>query len=221
MTEIYETENKWFYEDKGQRLGGIDEATMIAMIQSKKLGYGSLVWQKGFSDWKNLEDTTLRPHLESISPPPLAGKYISNSVIWILALAPILGYLLECFVAGIVYNGNESRALRTVANGHFIYITIALNIFLSFWDEKRLQKSGVNTDRFKGWVWLVPVYIFQRAKNLQHNLAYFITWVACFIFMVLASAGMESSIAADSPYGDGKTPQSIEEALSTPVYFND
>lgn len=210
MSKTSTTENKWFYEEKGQRLGGIDEATIISMIQSKKIGYGSLVWQKGFNGWMKLEETSLRPHLESISPPPLTGKHISNSVIWILAFAPILGYFVECFVAGFAYHGNESRALRAVDSGQFIYITAGLNLLLSVWDENRLQKAGINTDRFKVWVWLVPVYIYQRARILQHNLAYFITWMICLIFIIIIR--MDSTNVVESPNNEW-SPQSIEEAL--------
>ncbi|MBD9415243.1 DUF4339 domain-containing protein [Pseudomonas sp. PDM16] len=209
------TENKWFYEEKGERLGGIDEATIISMIQSKRLGYGSLVWQKGFSGWVKLEETSLRNHLESISPPPLTGKHISNAVIWVLAFAPILGYFLECFVAGFVYNGNENRVLRAVDSGHFIYITIGLHILLSVWDENRLQKAGINTDRFKVWIWLAPVYIYQRTRILQHNLAYFITWMICFAFMIITNIGTDSATVVDSPNREW-SPQSVEEALGGP-----
>lgn len=203
MTETATTENKWFYEENGQRLGGIDEATMIALIQSRKLGYGSLVWQKGFGDWKNLEDTLLRTHLESISPPPLASKHISNSIIWILAFAPILGYLLELFlagfVAGLAYSGNESHALRAAEDRNLIYISIALNILLAFWDERRLQKAGINTSRLKVWMWLAPVYLYQRAKTLKHNLIHFITWMTCVTLIILASASTDESIVGAHP----------------------
>ncbi|WP_141243721.1 DUF4339 domain-containing protein, partial [Pseudomonas indica] len=50
------TAAQWFYEEKGQRLGGIDESAMIALIKSGKLGHGSTVWKQGFSDWMKLED---------------------------------------------------------------------------------------------------------------------------------------------------------------------
>lgn len=59
-------------------------------------------------------------------------------------------------------------------------ITIALNIMLSILDERKLEKAGVKTEKFKGMVWLVPVYLFQRAKALDQSLAYFIVWIVCF-----------------------------------------
>ncbi|MFO1353881.1 MAG: hypothetical protein U1E88_05305 [Acinetobacter sp.] len=36
-------------------------------------------------------------------------------------------------------------------------------------------------EKFKGMVWLVPVYLFQRAKALDQSLAYFIVWIVCFL----------------------------------------
>ncbi|MCB1659010.1 MAG: DUF4339 domain-containing protein, partial [Pseudomonadales bacterium] len=67
-------------------------------------------------------------------------------------------------------------------------ITLILNIGLSYWDEKRIKAAGTNTESFSGWVWLVPVYLFQRAKALKQNLAYFIVWIVCFVIVLSASA---------------------------------
>ncbi|MPM84347.1 hypothetical protein SDC9_131418 [bioreactor metagenome] len=64
-------------------------------------------------------------------------------------------------------------------------VTLALNIILSFADEKLLRKAGHNTSKFKGWVWLVPVYLYQRAKATRQNLAYFVVWIICFIFTLI------------------------------------
>lgn len=178
------TAAQWFYEEKGQRLGGIDEPTMIALIMSGKLGYGSTVWKQGFAEWMKLEDTSLRVHLDKLSPPPLTGQFVNNTLVWVLAFAPMMGLFLESFIAMVVYD-NEDRAMNAVADGKFFYITIALNILLSFLDEKRLQKAGHNTNAFKGWVWLVPVYLYQRAKHLKHNLAYFAMWIISFVLVVL------------------------------------
>ncbi|WP_313037231.1 DUF4339 domain-containing protein [Stutzerimonas nitrititolerans] len=178
--------DKWFYEEKGQRLGGIDEPAMIALIQSGKLRHESSVWKQGFVGWVKLEDTPLRIHLDKLSPPPLTGQHVSNTLIWVLAFAPVLGLFLESFVAMLVY-GDEDWAMDAVADGKFFYITIALNILLSVLDEKRLQKAGHNTSAFKGWVWLVPVYLYQRARQLKQSLAYFIVWIVCFVLVLLGA----------------------------------
>ena len=100
----------------------------------------------------------------------------------------------------IVYD-DEDWAMDAVFAGEFFYITVALNILLSFMDEKRLQKAGHNTASFKGWVWLVPVYLYQRAKHLKQNLAYFIVWVCCFLFILLGMASDEGSYYEDDRVG--------------------
>lgn len=174
------TADKWFYEEKGQRLGGIDEPAMITLIQSGKLGHGSSVWKQGFADWVKLEETPLRIHLDQISPPPLMGQHVSNTLVWVLAFAPIIGYLLESLVAGL-FNTNEAQWERAMAESHYWYVTLLLNITLSVFDSKRLKQAGHDISRFKGWVFVVPVYLYLRAKLLNQNLAYFITWIACFV----------------------------------------
>lgn len=102
-------------------------------------------------------------------------------MVWVLAFAPILGLFLEYFVAGIFSRGNVELETYKVEEGYYFVITIALNIVLSILDEKRLDKAGVKTEKFKWMVWLVPLYLFQRAKVLDQSLAYFIVWIVCFI----------------------------------------
>lgn len=184
MSDTQSSTSLWFYEEKGERKGGASEQEMVELIRSGHLGYGSSVWMPGFNEWAKLEDTPLRRHLQQI-PPPLAGSQVNNTLVWVLAFAPIIGYLMEWFVAGALH-GSESAAARAMENASYWYITLALNVLLSFFDEKRLQKAGHNTSRFRGWVWLVPVYLYQRTKNLQQNQAYFIVWLVTFALVLLA-----------------------------------
>jgi len=135
-----------------------------------------------------IENTELHTHLDESSPPPLTGEHVNNTVVWVLAFAPIIGLMLEYFVAGVVYSDNQDLAEAAASGGTFWYITLILNIALSYWDEKRLKKAGTNTEKFSGWVWLVPVYLFQRAKALKQNRAYFIVWIVCFVLVLTAIA---------------------------------
>lgn len=117
------------------------------------------------------------------------GIQVSNAVVWILAFAPIIGLLLESMMSGAMHH-SERSAMRALAKNEYWYITVALNIGLSFFDEKRLTQSGINTQAFKGMVWLVPVYLFQRAKALGHGKGYFITWLVCFVLSLLTFASL-------------------------------
>ncbi len=179
-------ENKWFYEDKGQRKGPVSEDELIKLIKSSIISHGSSVWKEGFPDWLKVENTDLRIYLDNSSPPPLSGEHINNTIIWLLAFAPLIGYFLEWIVAGAVHGNNQFAAQVAMANSKYWFVTLALNIGLSVLDEKKLKKAGHNTDKFKGWVWLVPVYLFQRAKATKQNLAYFIVWIVCFVLVLFS-----------------------------------
>jgi len=182
--EATDTQKPWFYESGGQRKGGFSEQEMISLITSGEITRGAVVWRNGLSDWTKLETTELAAHLDKTAPPPLSGEHVNNTVVWVLAFAPLIGLIFEAIVAGMVYNGSEYRIEQALSSAEFWYITLALNLALSFWDEKRLEQSGIDTSKFKGMTWLIPVYLYQRAKALKHNLAYFIVWLACFALML-------------------------------------
>lgn len=181
-----EIDNSWFHEDGGMRIGPKSEAEIIQLIKSAKISHGTPVWKKGFPDWLNVENTALRIHLDDFAPPPLSGRHVNNTLVWALAFAPIIGLMLEYFVAGMVYGDNERAMEAAVKDNKFWFITLALNIVLSYFDVIRLQKAGHNIDKFKGWAWFIPVYLYQRAINLKQNLAYFVVWIVCFVLMLLA-----------------------------------
>ena len=106
-------------------------------------------------------------------------KHVNNTIVWILAFAPLIGLFLEaCFA----FTVNADTGEAAMDNNKYWFITLALNIGLSYLDENRLKRAGWDTSKFKGMTWLVPVYLFKRAKALNQNLAYFIVWLVCFIF---------------------------------------
>lgn len=163
----------WHWEVYGERKGPISEDDISKKIESGELSYGSLVWQKGFKEWVPIENTTLKNYL--VTPPPLTGTAVSNKIIWVLAFAPIIGLFLEGVVAGAIA-GNIHN---------YWFITLILNIGLSVVDEKKLKKAGHDTSKM-GTAWLVPVYLYKRARILKHNLSYFIVWLVCFGLMLFA-----------------------------------
>ncbi|MBV7515888.1 DUF4339 domain-containing protein [Pseudomonas sp. PDM25] len=165
---------QWFYEEKGQRQPA-SEQQIVELIRSGKLTYGCLIWKIGLENWIPVEKTEFLQHLQATSPPPLTGASVNNTVVWLLASAPLLGYLLEAFVAGATGGGQ-----RALSEGHYWYLTVFLNIALSLFDEKRLKNAGHDTRRFKGWVFIVPVYLYQRAKMLNQNLVHLIVWIGSF-----------------------------------------
>ncbi|WP_439860848.1 DUF4339 domain-containing protein [Pseudomonas sp. MBLB4136] len=118
MSVVQSSTHQWFYEEKGVRKGGVSEQEMIELIRAGHLSYGSSVWAHGFTEWTKLENTPLRQHLQN-TPPPLAGSQVSNTLVWVLAIAPIIGYLMEWFVAGALMAAKlqQSERWKTPATG--------------------------------------------------------------------------------------------------------
>ncbi|MEJ6007741.1 DUF4339 domain-containing protein [Paucibacter sp. AS339] len=177
----------WHYEQSGQRKGPVTQAEMHAMIEKGHLTHGSLVWRAGMPAWSLVEDTELRSQLLQGTPPPLSGEAINNSVVWLLALSPVLIELLRYFIALIATGGNEARADRLVSQDAFWVVGPVISIALSYWDVSVLKKAGVNT-QLLGQAWLVPVYLFKRSKALTQSPAYACVWIGLFVLSLFAGA---------------------------------
>jgi uncharacterized protein DUF4339 len=183
MSESAADVGVWFYEEDGGRKGPITHESIVSLIKVMKVTYGSLVWRTGYPEWLKAEDTELRPFLEAVSPPPITGKHVKNTVVWLLAFAPLIGMVVEAFVAYSI-NANDNMAEAALENNKYWFITLALNIGLSYLDENLLVKAGYSTKSFKGMTWLVPVYLYKRAKALGQSLGYFIVWLICFAISI-------------------------------------
>lgn len=162
------TGDEWHYESDGVRLGPVSHSEILSLISSSKLARGSFVWKKGMPDWTTLDSTVFSSQF-SDSPPPLTGEAVDNTLVWWLAFAPLGG----AFIAGFLSGATDKPMSK------FWWVTLVLNIALSIADEKKLQKAGHDTEKMGG-AWLVPVYLFNRAKVLKQNNAYFIVWVVLF-----------------------------------------
>lgn len=185
MSETQNQATQWFYEEGGQKKGPVPEKAIAQLIQASTISRETPVWKQGFAEWMSVENTDLRQHLDTTRPPPLTGEHINNTLVWVLAFAPLIGYLLEWVISAFIHQGNEFAMEEAMNDSKYWFITLGLNLLLSFADERLLRKAGHNTSKFKGWVWLVPVYLYQRAKATRQNLAYFIVWIVCFLFTLI------------------------------------
>ena len=171
---------EWYYEDKGQRKGPVSSQEMSGLIKAEKIFYGSLVWKKGLPDWVKAETAEWGVYLQSSAPPPLSGEHVKNTYMWILAFAPFIGDFLEGVLLGLKYGAYARQTYE------FWYVTLALNIILCLLDWQALKKAGHNTEKFKGWVWLVPVYMYSRAKYLKQSQVCLIVWIiVCLLTVVV------------------------------------
>ncbi len=181
----------WHYERQGHRVGPIPESEIQTLIETSVLHTDTLVWSPGLPDWVPLVDSPLAVYLWQMSTPPtLPSHTISNVVVWFLAFAPILGLMLQSFVAGMLASNAysaEAEATQALQSGRFWYLTLVLNIGLSLLDLKRLKAAGVNTRTYGRVVFLVPVYLWKRARSLHQQPITFWVWSAAFVLSLLAT----------------------------------
>lgn len=170
----------YYYELNGERKGPVGSEKIVTLIQHRILSVHNLIWKEGYEDWILLGRSEFAQYFDQSAPPPIAGSHINNTLVWFLAFAPFIGLFLEYFLIFLIY-GDGYQAEEAIEDGRFWFMTLILNIILGIFDEKNLQKAGVDTSRFRIWTFLVPVYLYQRAEIVGHkNMPYFIVW--CFTF---------------------------------------
>jgi TM2 domain-containing membrane protein YozV len=100
----------WYYEQNGNRIGPVDEATMRSLIADRTISIDTLVWTNGMPNWTPLQQTQLAAGLP-VPPPslhtplPVAGTSAKDRVAYVL-LAIFLGsYGIHNFYAGYTTRG--------------------------------------------------------------------------------------------------------------------
>lgn len=103
------------------------------------------------------------------------GSGVNNTLVWILAFAPLLGATLSGVLSGATGKSPDS----------FWWTTLVLNVGISMADERMLKKAGYPTDKMGG-AWLVPVYLYKRATVLGQSRASFIVWTVLFVLSLFS-----------------------------------
>ncbi len=108
----------WYYEQNGNRIGPVDEATMRQLIADRVISIDTLVWTNGMANWTPLQQTQLAAGLP-VPPPtpnaaPAAPQYqgavgnqhpeAKDRVAYVL-LAVLLGIGIHNFYAGYTTRG--------------------------------------------------------------------------------------------------------------------
>ncbi|MFZ9979106.1 MAG: GYF domain-containing protein [Opitutales bacterium] len=108
----------WYYEQNGNRIGPVDEATMRQLIANRVISIDTLVWTNGMANWTPLQQTQLAAGLP-VPPPmpqgaPAAPQYhqapvshhpeAKDRVAYVL-LAVLLGIGIHNFYAGYTTRG--------------------------------------------------------------------------------------------------------------------
>lgn len=172
----------WFYEKDGVRVGPVDEAAIKDLIARAALHHGSLVWSASLGhEWRTLQATPLG--MAVMGPPPLPATHVKNGLAWLLAFVPLIGLVVE-LVLGLQWDYQPMELFL----GYFL-----INTVFAFLDGRNIKKSGHDTRRISYffWIWLVPVYLFQRARALNQSKAYFWTWLVMFVLSLLLSNALQ------------------------------
>ena len=107
----------WYYEQNGNRIGPVDEATMRGLIANRTISIDTLVWTNGMANWTPLQQTQLAAGLPV--PPPMPGNPspspyhptpvqhhpdAKDRVAYVL-LAVLIGFGVHNFYAGYTNRG--------------------------------------------------------------------------------------------------------------------
>ena len=106
------------------------------------------------------------------------------NLIIILALAPLLGAILQAIVSNFI----------GVDYAHLMVVFIIINLGLAYYDADRLKLIGEYSLSL-GSPALVPLYLYRRAKLLNHSYSYAIIWTILCIGVILTPHDMMKEFA--------------------------
>ena len=162
---------KWYYSINGARVGPVNIDKIRNEISIGNINAKTLVWSKGYVDWKRAEDTSLYRYI-STEVPPMKVDEVSDKWAWALATIPLIINLF-LFEIGLGQLG-------------LTIVVIILNCMLLFSDIAYLKTTGINPGN---WVFLglilVPIYLFIRASKTTKKYGYAFTWCTLFIISIL------------------------------------
>lgn len=150
------SEVQWFYSERGQRKGPLDDTSMENLVRDHVLTQETLVWRKGLADWVPLRSTAFSQIL-SDSPPPLKSQKVMSIWAWLIAILPWA--VMAAFAAFDSYR-NENTVLIGC-----VFVATALVVL----DVNAIRAAG---HRKPGYWWaclpliLHPVYLFVRSRAL-------------------------------------------------------
>lgn len=165
---------EWYYIQNSERVGPVTEEAISQLLAAGTIDKSCRVWNRNLPDWQPISASSLAPLLaESSGPPPVPGTAVKNSLVWLLASSPIFGGICTMLLSPLV----------DTAGGLF-WLTPALSLLCVYADDRRLKLAGYDTDAM-GAAWLIPVFLWKRAKILRQNNAYFWVWCVTFAFAIL------------------------------------
>jgi len=148
----------WYYEQNGNRIGPVDEATMRGLIASRTISIDTLVWTNGMANWTPLQQTQLAAGLPDQPPTPYSAPSSPQykpveSTPHQEAKDRVAYVLLAVFLGGIgIHNFFAGYTSRAVAQLLICLLTCGLGgIVTSIWAivEACTVTQDANGVRFK------------------------------------------------------------------------
>jgi len=172
----------WYYAKHGRREGPLSEDEIEHAIRMGRVDPDTSVWQPGMKAWLALGDSPLAAVVDRSQPPPLPGAIGDNTLIRCLAVAPVIGAVVEWLFALAQTQGDLQEALIVFSDDTYWWITVALSIVLALLDRHRLKRSGVDVSRLRRWLpfLLVPGYLYMRARVLKKSQIHLVVWIFSF-----------------------------------------
>jgi len=171
----------WYFYQVRERIGPVGEEILVQQAKLGNITGETLVWQDGMLDWKPVGQTSLARLFRSPNsvPPPLARATVDDTLVWVLAFAPILSGIAVTFLLTLFDPASDK------AGRFFVFallLRVGFNSVLCISDVERLKKAGHNTkDLILMGLFLVPVYLFVRASRLKQDYSYAIVWLVSFV----------------------------------------
>lgn len=162
---------QWHYIDKrsGKSLGPVNRNELEKLVGSGNIGRSTLVWNPTMPEWVEASATDLVGVL-SHEPPQLPAGEIDRSLLYALALIPLIGLVFQAVGATAWAAAHNSSALATFDQRAWILISVVVNGVLGGPDERTLRKVGL---RVRGAPFLAgfftPIYIFAGCACFRHR----------------------------------------------------
>ena len=106
------------------------------------------------------------------------------NLIVILAIAPLLGAILQAIISNFI----------GIDYSHLMVVFIVINLGLAYYDIDRLKLTGEYNPSL-GSPAIIPMYLYRRAKLLNHSYSYAIIWTILCIGVILTPHDMMKEFA--------------------------
>ncbi|MFI3200119.1 MAG: zinc ribbon domain-containing protein [Eubacteriales bacterium] len=114
---------------------------------------------------------------------PKLGEKPSDLWVWGCCGVQVLSIIISIQMG----NDPSKSPIELAANmKNLLAVIYSANCGLLYIDGVQLRKRGLTPVESK-WTWLVPVYLFKRAKGLGHDNKYAIAWCVAFVISLLFS----------------------------------